>query len=105
MHHCNTEKGSSGSPILLLKSNKVIEVHYGGKTKYNFGTYIKYAIDEINKKYKNEINLKYITKEEKQEYIFGEEFAKNNKNNIELEINGEKSKLVNRYKLIKGVNK
>ena len=56
IHHCNTEDGSSGSPILSLKSNKVIGVHYGGIKKYNYGTYIKYAINEINKKYKNEIN-------------------------------------------------
>ena len=107
IHYCNTEDGSSGSPILSLKSNKVIGVHYGGIKKYNYGTYIKYAINEINKKYekyKNEINIKYITKEEKEENIFGKEFVENNKNNIELEINGEKSKLIKRYKLVKGVN-
>ena len=107
IHYCNTEDGSSGSPILSLKSNKVIGVHYGGIKNYNYGTYIKYAINEINKKYenyKNEINLKYITKEEKEEIIFGEKFVENNKNNIELEINGVKSKLIRRYKLIKGAN-
>jgi len=104
VHYCNTEKGSSGSPILSLKTNKVIGVHYGGKAKYNCGIYIKYAIKEINKKYKNEINIEYITEEENIENIFGEEFVENNKNNIELEINGEKSKLVKEYKLIKGVN-
>ena len=31
-------------------------------------------------------------------------FVENNKNNIELEINGVKSKLIRRYKLIKGAN-
>ena len=64
IHYCNTENGASGSPILSLKSNKVIGVHYGGlKEKYNYGTYIKYAINEFNKKYenlKNEIDLKYL---------------------------------------------
>jgi len=108
IHYCNTEDGSSGSPILLLKSKKVIGVHCGGKKShnnaYNYGTYIKYAIDEINKKYKNEINIKYITEEEKEGNIFGYNFVENNKNNIELEINGEKSKLVERYKLKKGIN-
>ena len=107
IHYCNTEDGSSGSPILSLKSNKVIGVHYGGIKKYNYGTYIKYAINEINKKYekyKNEINIKYITKEEKEENIFGKEFVENNKNNIELEINGEKNKLIKRYKLVNGIN-
>ena len=29
-HRCNTEEGSSGSPIISLKTNKVIGVHYGG---------------------------------------------------------------------------
>ena len=108
IHFCNTEKGSSGSPILSLKSNKVIGVHYGGIKKHNYGTYIKYAINEINKKYekkyKNEINIKYITKKEDYENIFGKEFVENNKNNIELEINGEKSELISRYNLVNGIN-
>ena len=35
-HYCNTEKGSSGSPILSLNNFKVIGVHYGGvKDKLN----------------------------------------------------------------------
>jgi V8-like Glu-specific endopeptidase len=108
IHYCNTEDGSSGSPILSLETYKVMGVHYGGKKKHNYGTYIKYAINEINKKYekkyKNEINIKYITKKEDYENIFGEEFVENNKNNIELEINGEKSKLIERYKLVNGIN-
>ena len=28
-HYCNTEEGSSGSPILSLKSFKIIGIHYG----------------------------------------------------------------------------
>ena len=105
VHLCNTENGSSGIPILSLKSNKVIGVHYGGiKNKYNYGTNIKYAINEINLEYKNEINVKYITKEENTENIFGEKFVENNRNNIGLEINGVKSELIGRYKLIKGIN-
>ena len=61
-HYCNTEYGSSGSPILSLNNFKVIGVHYGGSqiinAKFNFGTFIKYAINEFNNKYKNEI-IKY----------------------------------------------
>ena len=72
----------------------MIGVNYGGINKYNYGTYIKYAIIEINNKYGKEINIKYISEEEKYERIFGEKFVKNNKNNIELEINGEKSILI-----------
>ena len=29
-HYCNTEEGSSGSPILSLNNYKVVGVHYGG---------------------------------------------------------------------------
>jgi len=61
-HYCNTEYGSSGSPILSLNNFKVIGVHYGGSqiinAKFNFGTFIKYAINDFNNKYKNEI-IKY----------------------------------------------
>ena len=46
-HYCNTEDGSSGSPILSLNNYKVIGVHYGGSKnkniKLNFGSFIKYA--------------------------------------------------------------
>jgi len=65
-----------------------------------------YELDNIvNKdKYKNEINLIYNTNEEKECQIFGDEFVKINNNNIELNINGNKSKLVSKYKLKKGDN-
>ena len=47
-HYCNTDDGSSGSPILSLKTFKVIGIHYGSNKsniKINYGTFIKYAID------------------------------------------------------------
>ena len=51
-HYCDTQNGSSGSPILSLDSLKVIGVHRrggggGGNFKYNLGTNIKYAKDEL----------------------------------------------------------
>ena len=55
-HYCNTEDGSSGSPILSLSTFKVIGVHYGGsKTniKINYGTFIKNILREFNNKYQN----------------------------------------------------
>ena len=56
-HYCNTEEGSSGSPILSLNNYKVIGVHYGAAKnnyiKINYGTYIKYI---INNKFKNSLN-------------------------------------------------
>ena len=116
-HFCNTEDGSSGSPILSLKTFQVIGIHYGGsqnkKIKFNYGTFIKYAIDEFNKiknnkscnkEYKNEINIIYKVEKEIDENIFGDQFVYNNKNNIELKINGNKSGLIKRCKLKKGEN-
>ena len=66
-----------------------------------------YELDNIvNKdKYKNEINLIYNTNKEEECRIFGDKFVDKNKNNIELKINGNKNKLVNKYKLKKGDNK
>ena len=62
-HTCSTENGSSGGPIILLETNKVIGVHKGsGKNKEdnNYGTLLKYPISEFNgnKVIKNEIIIK-----------------------------------------------
>ena len=111
-HYCNTEEGSSGSPILSLNNFKVIGVHYAGSNvdniKLNYGTYLKYIIKEFNNKYKSsnksEINLIYFTKKEGIFDIFGNKFIKNNKNNVDLIINGIENKLIKEYKLKKGEN-
>ena len=107
-HNCNIEEGSLGSPILSLKNFKIIGVHFGAEnknnSKLNFGTLIKCIINEFNNKYKNEINLIYFAKEEYIFNIFGERFVENNKNNIELIINGIKNNLIENYKLQKGEN-
>ena len=58
--------------------------------------------DEI--KYKNEINLKYVTEKEGKQRIFGYRFVENNINNISLIINGNKSPLVEEYDLKEGEN-
>ena len=76
-HKCITKEGSSGSPILLLKSNKVIGIHYGCSKNFdlNKGTLIIYAIfDLIN----NENNSIFHNK------ILEKKIADNlqNKNNI-----------------------
>ena len=49
-HKCNTDNGSSGSPILSLKNNKVIGVHYGftqHNFKINLGTFLLKPIREF----------------------------------------------------------
>jgi len=61
---------------------------------------IKPNEDEIN----NFFELIYKTDNEDIEEIFGEKFVENNKNNIELIINGNTNDLINKYKLKKGEN-
>ena len=57
-HLCNTEHCSSGSPILNLKTNKVIGIHNGAiinknnETKYNKGILLKYPLNELIKETK-----------------------------------------------------
>ena len=52
----------------------------------------------------NKINLMYFTEKEDIYNIFGDKFVKNNKNNIDLIINGVKENLIVKYKLKKGEN-
>ena len=62
-HICSTEEGSSGSPLLSLKTYKVIGIHFGGdiNKNINYAIFIKYIIDKFinNNIYKNEINIKH----------------------------------------------
>ena len=171
-HKCSTADGSSGGPIISLKTFKVVGIHFGGTKILNHGIFIQYIIDqfinrdnsiykdeikirnqneikernqnekkernqneikirnqneiktrnhnetntrnkneiniknknEINANDKNEINIKYITEEKGKESIFGYKFVENNKNNIELKINGTKSKLIKEFELNNGEN-
>ena len=62
-HLCETDYGSSGSPILNLNNNKLIGIHKGaaknGKN-WNLGTLIKKPIEEFKQKFLN--NNNYIIK-------------------------------------------
>ena len=51
-YNCNTSRGSSGSPILNFKNNKVIGIHVGGSKYFNFnkGIFSKSIIDVIKNK-------------------------------------------------------
>ena len=62
LHSCSTEKGSSGSPILNLQSNKVIGIHKKGTNfNYNMGTLLKFPLqDFINQKLNKKIERKSI---------------------------------------------
>ena len=64
LHNIPTEPGSSGSPIILFNTLKVIGIHkYGNETKQlNCGTFIDLIFNEINynlKKEKNKFNNGY----------------------------------------------
>ena len=54
--------------------------------------------------YKNEINLIYCAKNKSKCKLFGYDFVNNNKDNIELIINGKKNNIVNEYELKEGEN-
>ena len=56
------------------------------------------------KEFKNEINLVYSVKNKGIVNIFGKPFIENNKDNVELIINGEKIELIDKLKLNKGEN-
>ena len=108
-HICNTEHGSSGCPILLLDTFKVVGIHYGGgHFNINKGTFIKYAIDAFNNKYKNnliennnknislknkevlnEMTLIYLAGDYDYIRIFSKKFIENNKDNCIIIINGK----------------
>ena len=58
-HFCNTESGTSGSPILSLDSFKIIGIHRRANInqKYNTGTLLKKAIEDFKNKFLAEINI------------------------------------------------
>ena len=66
-HYCATEEGSSGGPLLLLESHKVVGVHKGGSKHFDFnqGTFIKAPIIDFynnfyNKQSNNDNNDKIL---------------------------------------------
>ena len=56
-HLCNTESGSSGSPLINYETNRVIGVHKEGSKKVNRGTFLKEPIKEFYENNKNKLNL------------------------------------------------
>ena len=62
-HISCTEKGSSGSPILNMKTNKVIGIHKEVYKNKNRGTFLNYVLQDfinINNNLIKEINKKYM---------------------------------------------
>ena len=83
---------------------RLLEKDY--EKRLNWDEYFNHA---FFKYFSNKINLIYYKKEVKDDEnrdnnIFGFQFVENNKNNIELKINGIKSELVKKYELKYGEN-
>ena len=109
IHTCDTDEGSSGSPIILYNHN-VIGIHRGGvkDEDFNAGTLLQYPIKEYCKKLKeekdtrenkiddninekedniNEIRITYEIYQKESFRVLGEEFVKKNKRYCKLLIN------------------
>ena len=54
-HFCDSETGSSGGPLINLKSFKIVGIHKGGHNKINInlGTLLKLPIKDFKEKMKN----------------------------------------------------
>ena len=113
-HKCNTQKGSSGSPILNLQNNKLIGIHCGasGNFEFNKGTLIIYPIIKFNEMKNNicikrrveinklnEIKILYKIKEEKKIKLFGKEFIEKNKDNCKIIIDNKEQCIMEYIKI------
>ena len=96
-HHCSTNLGSSGSPILNLATNKVIGIHIGANNSFNYnvGIFLNNPINDfIKKMYNNKIEENEIqslmnqpTKKvnmEERSILTNEDYNKNENNNFSL---------------------
>ena len=123
-HYCSTEEGSSGSPILSAMTNKIIGIHKAAnrRKEYNFGTFLKYPLNELNgniykatklkneiiciyNKQKDEIKLLYDYHDNVNDFVFDRAKKKYiegknniNENNILIYINDKKIKFNYKYK-------
>ena len=70
LHKCSTEYGSSGSPILNTKNNKLLGIHKGNTNnfKFNGGIFLKKPINKFIEYIKN-TNIKIINNDEKRNDI------------------------------------
>ena len=90
-HCCSTEKGSSGSPIISIKSKKIIGIHKEGKEKFDFnmGTFLKYPILEFIEKISKNNNNNYLEKKTTPSFLLDNNNTpqKNLGNNNKIENN------------------
>ena len=84
--------------------NYVEEKDKNNKDEPESNNKIEENINEIKIDNNNKINLKYFVKYKGNYDIFGEDFVANNKNNINLIIDGNQKELVNNCELKEGEN-
>ena len=107
-HTCKSEPGSSGSPILDLKTNKIIGIHKGSvnNQKYNVGTFIKDPVEKFYKECGNKIiSVEFLSgnpkKENKIKNINNYD-SQNQNNNYNGKYN--KSELKSNNNIIQNIN-
>ena len=111
-HLCNTDKGSSGGPILSLATNKIIGIHKAKiefkdnpDNNYNIGSFLMFPLIYLKNKNKILIELEVLKNEinediyflDNTDYLdhkgikhFHDNLKELNNKNTELYINGEK---------------
>ena len=73
-YKCNTDYGSSGSPIISLGTYKVLGMQCGidAKSKnYNIGRLFKYKLDNLNERKNSENKIEFFTKIKEKTYEYG----------------------------------
>ena len=86
-HHCGTEPGSSGSPILDLLTYQVMGIHKGSILNNNVGTFLKMPIEEFKEYNKNGILDNYLRLKSKVKKIQKEVIKKDNLIKLTLSVN------------------
>ena len=103
----NIDNNLNISDKININNNKKKIIELNNVKKNNFINVInkkEKSNDLTNNKYKNSITIKYFVKSEGNYNIFGREFVENNKENINLIINGKNTPLVDNYQLKEGEN-
>lgn len=105
-HLCCTDKGSSGSPILNILTNKIIGIHKGtvNNQNYNKGTILYYPLKE----YFSQISKKMVIKPLKmqikntmKDFIFKPSLGGHSYNRVRKEIEDSKHNQNEGYQLFK----
>ena len=99
----NEKSYNMATPFEVIIEDIKKQLSYNKKSNINTTSISEYT------NYRNKINLIYIKCNKKHEWhdperIFGDKFVENNKDNINLKINGKECKLIGKYDLKNGVN-